>query len=568
MQQASALLTPGHTNPSLRGQTRRFPGKTKWAAARLTTRAKPKDARRVSRLSPHASVGAGADTSPNDDTHDDKTAFTILARNSPGVLQTISSAVADAGFNIGSLNAATHPIDASLSYVTMVVAPLGRPEFTLDFVDLPEAGLVTEDGGLDAFTWPDYDFMSNNAVPKAPPTSTERNNALIADLRRIPSVQDVEIVTPSEAEVSASLTDSMWRKFFADEDEADAGIKTMVNKDALDEGDAFVPSNEAPEDRNAVTALGTPDAGLLYLVHDFASYPNWDFKPHYDALARDPYVANIGIGRFRAYSKYRYFFPSPSTNVRAIATNYRDDLRMKAFSGQIPDDFDPGPVYRGYPGAYSMGCVVEVPDPKFNQPETYKFSGRADNVQAAETEAYYDSARSGRKFERVTQALASEPAFNEIIHRFCNYVRMDPRFQRAPFLDVGVHVIRIKADASVPDMRGQVVPEGMHQDGFDYIALGCVGSVNVNPDWRTYVYSGGADGAKPDVETESPFFSHSLGPGSMIFLDDGKCWHDADDLRQLEPSEPGWMDFVVVTLAAEGNTQEKGAGMSVQTLSR
>ena len=173
MQQASALLTPGHTNPSLRGQTRRFPGKTKWAAARLTTRANPKDARRVSRLTPHASVGAGADTSPSDDTHDDKTAFTILARNSPGVLQvrrrvthfkrpkylrgkshadrppprprlprtqTISSAVADAGFNIGSLNAATHPIDASLSYVTMVVAPLGRPEFTLDFVDLPEAG--------------------------------------------------------------------------------------------------------------------------------------------------------------------------------------------------------------------------------------------------------------------------------------------------------------------------------------------------------------------------------------------------------------------------------------------
>ena len=49
---------------------------------------------------------------------------------------------------------------------------------------------------MDAFTWPDYDFMSNNAVPKAPPTSTERNNALIADLRRIPSVQDVEIVSP------------------------------------------------------------------------------------------------------------------------------------------------------------------------------------------------------------------------------------------------------------------------------------------------------------------------------------------------------------------------------------
>jgi hypothetical protein len=96
--------------------------------------------------------------------------------------------------------------------------------------------LVTEDGGLDAFTWPDYDYMSNNAVPKAPPTSTERNNALIADLRRIPSVQDVEIVTPAEAAKDSALTDSMWRKFFADEDEADAGIKTMVEKGLIGRG--------------------------------------------------------------------------------------------------------------------------------------------------------------------------------------------------------------------------------------------------------------------------------------------------------------------------------------------
>ena len=214
-----------------------------------------------------------------------------------------------------------------------------------------------------------------------------------------------------------------------------------------------------------------------------------------------------------------------------------------------------------------MGAVVEVPDPKFNQPSKYKFTGREDNVEVA-SDDYYEHAKKGRKFNRVTPAMASEPAFNEIVHRFCNYVRMDPRFARRPFLDVGVHVIRIKSDESVPDMRGQVVPEGMHQDGFDYIALGCLGSVNVKKDWRTYVFAGGPDGRKPDVETEEPFFSHHLGPGSMIFLDDAKCWHDADDLHQADASKPGWMDFIVVTLAAEGNMQEKGAGMSVQYLSR
>ena len=475
----------------------------------------------------------------------------------PSPTQTISSAVADAGFNIGSLNAATHPTDASLSYVTMVVAPLMRPEFSIDL------GPELDD---EAFAWPDYDFMSNDASITTGPTAEEREAELIADLRSLPSVRDVEIVHPGEAELSANdaLTRSMWRRFFGSEDEAHAGIKTMVEKDSLDEGDAFEPQNEAPEDRNAVTALGTPDAGLLYLVHDFASYPAWDFATHYDALARDPYVANIGIGRFRAYSKYRYFFPSPSTNVAAIATNFRDDLRMKAFSGQI-EDFDPGAVVTH--GASVMGAVVEVPDPKFNQPAKYKFTGREDNVEAA-SDDYYEHAKKGRRFNRVTPKMASEPAFNEIVHRFCNYVRMDPRFARRPFLDVGVHVIRIKSDESVPDMRGQVVPEGMHQDGFDYIALGCLGSVNVKKDWRTYVFAGGPDGSKPDVETEEPFFSHHLGPGSMIFLDDAKCWHDADDLHQADASKPGWIDLIVVTLAAEGNMQEKGAGMSVQYLSR
>ncbi len=438
----------------------------------------------------------------------------------------------------------------------MVVAPLMRPEFSIHLgPDLDDA----------AFAWPDYDFMSDDAVD-AGPTAEEREAELIADLRNLPNVRDIEIVHPGEAELTAkeTLTLSMWRRFFGSEDEAHAGIKTMVEKDSLDEGDAFEPRNEAPGDRNAVTALGTPDAGLLYLVHDFASYPSWDFAAHYDALARDPYVANIGIGRFRAYSKYRYFFPSPSTNVAAIATNFRDDLRMKAFSGQI-EEFDPGAVVTH--GGSVMGAVVEVPDTKFNQPSKYKFSGRKDNVEVA-SDDYYEHAKKGRKFNRVTPAMASEPAFNEIVHRFCNYVRMDPRFARRPFLDVGVHVIRIKSDESVPDMRGQVVPEGMHQDGFDYVALGCLGSVNVTKDWRTYVFAGGPDGSKPDVKTEEPFFSHHLGPGSMIFLDDAKCWHDADDLHQADASKPGWMDFIVVTLAAEGNMQEKGAGMSVQYLSR
>jgi hypothetical protein len=33
-------------------------------------------------------------------------------------------------------------------------------------------------------------------------------------------------------------------------------------------------------------------------------------------------------------------------------------------------------------------------------------------------------------------------------------------------------------------------------------------------------------------------------------------WHDADDLRQLDTTAPGWRDFMVITLAAADNEAE------------
>jgi hypothetical protein len=43
-------------------------------------------------------------------------------------------------------------------------------------------------------------------------------------------------------------------------------------------------------------------------------------------------------------------------------------------------------------------------------------------------------------------------------------------------------------------------------------------------------------------------------PGCLLFLDDGRMWHDADDLRQADPEcGPAWRDFIVVTLAADDN---------------
>ena len=304
----------------------------------------------------------------------------------------------------------------------------------------------------------------------------------------------------------------------------------------VDLGSPPVPATVAERSPNT----GGGDTGLLYLVHEFASAPTWRLASAFDGLPLDPYIEGIGAGRFRAYSKYAYFFPG--ANARAEADAARATVKESDAAFYNPDAED---------GVDSNGVLVEVPDPAFNPPSGYTFEGREDG----QTEVTKD-----RRFVRVPAAIHRRPEFAEMIARFTSYARLDQRYASRSSLTVGVHVIRIKADASDPGLRGQVVPEGMHQDGFEYIGLISPSRVNVAGDWQTYVYVGGANGERPSPTTR-PIFQNPVEPGCMLFLDDRRMWHDADDLRQEDPAKgPGWRDFVVITLAAEDNGGEARNG--------
>lgn len=279
------------------------------------------------------------------------------------------------------------------------------------------------------------------------------------------------------------------------------------------------------------------DTGLLYLVHDFKSAAAWEMGPSYDTLPLDPYLEGIGAGRFRAYSKFAYVFPGKKASVAAAVARLRERTREDDFSTEeddfsLPDDF------------CTAGALVEVPDPKFNQPSGYSFEGRQDGV----CETVHD-----RTFPRLPRSLIARPEFKEILARFASYARLDPRYASSSTMTLGAHAIRIKADEG-SGLRGQVVPEGMHQDGFEYIGLLSPQKHNVRDDWRTYVYVGGPSGEKPDEKTcARPIFSSAVEPGALLFVDDRRMWHDADDLRQADTTAPGWRDFMVITLAAADN---------------
>jgi hypothetical protein len=141
--------------------------------------------------------------------------------------------------------------------------------------------------------------------------------------------------------------------------------------------------------------------------------------PSYDTLPLDPYLEGIGAGRFRAYSKFAYVFPGKKASVAAaVARLLKRTREDDAFFTSRDEDFPDDDVLRA--GDFSTaGALVEVPDPKFNQPSGYSFEGREDGVK--ETVA-------DRTFVRLPRSLIRRPEFKEILARFASYARLDPRY--------------------------------------------------------------------------------------------------------------------------------------------
>lgn len=99
--------------------------------------------------------------------------------------------------------------------------------------------------------------------------------------------------------------------------------------------------------------------------------------------------------------------------------------------------------------------------------------------------------------------------------------------------EIEIHQIRISA---VYD-ETQVAPEGVHQDGFDHIAMVGMGRHNIE----------GGDIMLYNSFNEAPFFRKTLQSGEVAMLADNKLWHNATPIRTVIEGEEGHMDVFVLT---------------------
>jgi hypothetical protein len=140
-----------------------------------------------------------------------------------------------------------------------------------------------------------------------------------------------------------------------------------------------------------------------------------------------------------------------------------------------------------------------------------------------------------RWFEPVTEAMGGHPAMLAVL-RLCHgtFHPLTPEPVRPEAWHVEVHQFRIEAR---PDEAGQPTPEGMHQDGVDWVLVLLVRRENV-AQGETSIH---------DLQRRLIGSFTLTAPMDAALVNDSRCFHGVTPVLPLDPERPAWRDVLVVT---------------------
>ena len=103
--------------------------------------------------------------------------------------------------------------------------------------------------------------------------------------------------------------------------------------------------------------------------------------------------------------------------------------------------------------------------------------------------------------------------------------------------EIEIHQMRIITTGQLTP----VSPEGVHQDGYDYIAI-----IGID---RYNIFGGAAQVYK--TYGGKPIFECHLQSGEMLIINDKELWHNAIDISRIDESATGYMDAFILTAKYE-----------------
>jgi hypothetical protein len=133
-----------------------------------------------------------------------------------------------------------------------------------------------------------------------------------------------------------------------------------------------------------------------------------------------------------------------------------------------------------------------------------------------------------RDFAELEEDLERLPEFQLLIARFVDSSKIEPETT-----EIGVHQIRIVAS---PGQVGEPAPEGIHQDGFDFVGIFCISREQVR----------GAETHLYEDPSQAPIFAKELQPGEFVLVNDRKMYHFTTGMTPVGAAE-GIRDVFVMT---------------------
>ncbi len=132
-----------------------------------------------------------------------------------------------------------------------------------------------------------------------------------------------------------------------------------------------------------------------------------------------------------------------------------------------------------------------------------------------------------REFAELEDTLVELDIFRNLVLAFSDSCKLHPE------AEIGIHQIRTTCS---PGHLGNPAPEGIHQDGTDFIGILSVSRDNVQGG-ETHLYT---------AKKEKPVFNKILQPGELVLVNDHDFFHFTTPIKPENPA-PGTRDVFVLT---------------------
>jgi len=187
---------------------------------------------------------------------------------------------------------------------------------------------------------------------------------------------------------------------------------------------------------------------------------------------------------------------------------------FKEFFNELPVD----PYIKGNYRLRRLSRFTVSRDNLIKLPHGYLFQSKEYNPLVGDVK---------REFAELDDALIKLDIFKNLVLAFSDSCKLHPE------AEIGVHQIRTTCS---PNNLGNPAPEGIHQDGTDFIGIFSVDRDNIQGG-ETHLYT---------AKKEKPVFSKILNPGELLLVNDHDFFHFTTPIKPQTDAQ-GTRDVFVLT---------------------